>query len=133
MATALLASAKSGLVARPQRAQSRAAVRLQRRSVVRCAGPEGGNLPAELSTAIDGFVNQNKVALFIKGTRESPKCGFSKTVVQVGSRVTHCSIHTAIHAKEWHNLQHLAKVGLMSLVAPGAGRSSTRLEPPTRQ
>ena len=32
---------------------------------------------------IDGYVKQNNVCLFMKGTKDMPKCGFSNYLVQV--------------------------------------------------
>lgn len=32
---------------------------------------------------IDGLVKDNKVVVFMKGTAEQPKCGFSNAVVQI--------------------------------------------------
>ena len=40
-------------------------------------------LGEELRASIDGFVRKNKVVLFMKGTKQSPKCGFSNTCVQI--------------------------------------------------
>ena len=41
----------------------------------------------ELSEAVKGkienYVNQNKVVLFMKGTRHQPQCGFSATTVSI--------------------------------------------------
>ena len=39
-------------------------------------------LAPELKTAIDEFVQENKVVLFMKGTKQFPQCGFSNTCVQ---------------------------------------------------
>lgn len=43
----------------------------------------GVSLSPELRAALDKFVGEHKVAVFMKGTREAPQCGFSNTVVQV--------------------------------------------------
>ncbi|GAV81912.1 Glutaredoxin domain-containing protein [Cephalotus follicularis] len=40
-------------------------------------------LTPELKTTLDAVVTANKVLLFMKGTKEFPQCGFSKTVVQI--------------------------------------------------
>ena len=37
----------------------------------------------ELKGAIDGFISDNKVVLFMKGTKDAPRCGFSNTCVQI--------------------------------------------------
>ena len=37
----------------------------------------------ELKAAIDKYISENKVVVFIKGTKQFPQCGFSNTVVQV--------------------------------------------------
>jgi len=37
----------------------------------------------ELKVAIDEFVAENKVVLFMKGTKQFPQCGFSNTCVQI--------------------------------------------------
>jgi hypothetical protein len=37
----------------------------------------------ELKAAIDKYITENKVVVFIKGTKQFPQCGFSNTVVQV--------------------------------------------------
>lgn len=41
----------------------------------------------ELRAAIDTFIAQNKVVLFMKGTKEVPLCGFSNTCVQIFNSV----------------------------------------------
>jgi hypothetical protein len=38
---------------------------------------------SEFKTAVDAFLQENKVTAFIKGTRDFPQCGFSNTVLQV--------------------------------------------------
>jgi monothiol glutaredoxin len=40
-------------------------------------------LDASLRTRISDLVTQNRVVLFMKGTRQSPQCGFSAQVVQI--------------------------------------------------
>jgi len=37
----------------------------------------------ELKKAIDSFIAENKIVLFIKGTKDFPSCGFSQTVVNI--------------------------------------------------
>ncbi len=37
----------------------------------------------ELKERIDNLVNQNKVLVFMKGTKLMPQCGFSNNVVQI--------------------------------------------------
>lgn len=37
----------------------------------------------ELRAALETFVTENKIVLFIKGTKQFPQCGFSNTVVQI--------------------------------------------------
>jgi monothiol glutaredoxin len=37
----------------------------------------------EIRTRIEGLIKQNRVMLFMKGTRQFPACGFSNTVVQI--------------------------------------------------
>lgn len=37
----------------------------------------------ELKGSIDTFIAENKVVLFMKGTKEAPRCGFSNTCVQI--------------------------------------------------
>ena len=57
----------------------------------RCAVSEGMQLIAgqgmgvspELKSAIDKFIADNKIVLFMKGNRMFPQCGFSNTCVQV--------------------------------------------------
>lgn len=43
----------------------------------------GDGLPPELKSAIEEFVQNNKIVVFMKGTKEMPMCGFSNTVVQI--------------------------------------------------
>ncbi|KAK9832069.1 hypothetical protein WJX81_003982 [Elliptochloris bilobata] len=40
-------------------------------------------LSDELKLAIDKYVSENRVVLFMKGNREFPQCGFSNTCVQI--------------------------------------------------
>lgn len=37
----------------------------------------------ELKERIDNLVNQNKIVIFMKGTKLMPQCGFSNNVVQI--------------------------------------------------
>ena len=37
----------------------------------------------ELKERIDSLVNQNKIMVFLKGTKLMPQCGFSNNVVQI--------------------------------------------------
>eukprot|EP00854_Cymbomonas_tetramitiformis_P010788 gene10788-12762_t len=37
----------------------------------------------ELKEALDKFVSDNKLVLFMKGTKDFPQCGFSNTCVQI--------------------------------------------------
>lgn len=37
----------------------------------------------ELKTALDTFIEEHKIVVFMKGTKEMPMCGFSNTVVQI--------------------------------------------------
>lgn len=37
----------------------------------------------ELKEQIDSLVNQNKIMVFMKGTKLMPQCGFSNNVVQI--------------------------------------------------
>lgn len=54
----------------------------QRWFTVRAVG-QGAGLQPELRSAIDTFVQENKVVVFMKGTKDMPMCGFSNTVVQI--------------------------------------------------
>jgi len=48
------------------------------------AGPGGGSiLTPELRTAVDEFLQEHKIVLFMKGNRQFPQCGFSNTCVQI--------------------------------------------------
>ena len=48
------------------------------------ASPEAGaDLSPELKSAIEQFISENKVIVFMKGTKLMPMCGFSNTVVQI--------------------------------------------------
>ena len=45
--------------------------------------PAKATLGPELKTQIDKCVSENKVVLFMKGTKSAPRCGFSNTCVQI--------------------------------------------------
>ena len=47
------------------------------------SGSVTANMGPELKGAIDRFVSDNKIVVFMKGTAHAPKCGFSNTVVQI--------------------------------------------------
>ena len=40
-------------------------------------------LTDDFKQAIDKFVDENKIVLFMKGTKQFPQCGFSNTTVQI--------------------------------------------------
>ena len=42
--------------------------------------PADSAFTPELKKAVDTFIAENKVVLFIKGTKDFPSCGFSQTV-----------------------------------------------------
>ena len=42
-------------------------------------------LQPELKTKLDKLVKQHKIVLFMKGDKDSPKCGFSNVITQVSS------------------------------------------------
>jgi monothiol glutaredoxin len=37
----------------------------------------------ELKVAVDKFIAENKIVVFMKGSKDAPRCGFSSTVVQI--------------------------------------------------
>lgn len=43
----------------------------------------GGGMRPELKSAIDSFIADNAVVLFMKGTRQFPQCGFSNTCIVI--------------------------------------------------
>lgn len=45
--------------------------------------PAQPGLQEELRKALDDFISQNKIVLFMKGTQQFPQCGFSNTCVQI--------------------------------------------------
>jgi len=51
---------------------------------------------------IDSLLNQHKIVLFMKGTKDSPMCGFSARVVQI---LTHLNV-------EFHDINVLADESL---------------------
>ncbi|CAF0742481.1 unnamed protein product [Didymodactylos carnosus] len=40
-------------------------------------------IDSKLKQTLDDFVKQNKIAIFIKGEPEAPRCGFSNAVIQI--------------------------------------------------
>ena len=53
---------------------------------MRCQAQQGdgpGAFTPELKTAVDRLVGENKIVLFMKGTKMFPQCGFSNTCVQI--------------------------------------------------
>lgn len=40
-------------------------------------------MTTELRSALDEFVASNPVAVFMKGSKDAPQCGFSSTAVQI--------------------------------------------------
>ncbi|CAI5515155.1 unnamed protein product [Closterium sp. Naga37s-1] len=70
----LHASASRAVVAAPHR-----------RPDVRASfgAPSSGALTPELKSALDKFITENKVILFMKGNKQFPQCGFSNTCVQI--------------------------------------------------
>jgi monothiol glutaredoxin len=67
--------------------------------------PPDSTFTPELKKAIDTFIADNKVVLFIKGTKDFPSCGFSQTVSGVGRRGGVCAsspqpIHLSIHSQK---------------------------------
>ncbi|KAL3133663.1 hypothetical protein ABBQ32_008171 [Trebouxia sp. C0010 RCD-2024] len=64
--------------------QSRRLPHHERRAPNASIGPSQGlGLSPELHTAIDKFIQDNKIVLFMKGNRMFPQCGFSNTCVQI--------------------------------------------------
>ncbi|CAM6108233.1 unnamed protein product [Calypogeia fissa] len=58
----------------------------RRGSLLGCRASFGGStgaLTPELKSALDNFVQSNKVVLFMKGNRDFPQCGFSNTCIQI--------------------------------------------------
>ena len=45
--------------------------------------PKGENADAQLLSEIEGWVKQNKVCLFMKGSPQMPMCGYSKLAVEI--------------------------------------------------
>jgi len=44
-------------------------------------------MEAELQDRIQSIIDENKIVLFMKGTKNFPQCGFSATVVEVMKRM----------------------------------------------
>lgn len=84
-------AAASTLSASVRIAPSRTAIRSTNRVVAKApvravraeAAPEFAGLGPEMKGAVDKFLGENKIVLFMKGNKEQPKCGFSNTVVQI--------------------------------------------------
>eukprot|EP00475_Leptophrys_vorax_P022766 TRINITY_DN30988_c0_g1_i1.p1 TRINITY_DN30988_c0_g1~~TRINITY_DN30988_c0_g1_i1.p1 ORF type:complete len:180 (+),score=21.40 TRINITY_DN30988_c0_g1_i1:93-632(+) len=80
---------RSTFVYVPLRQRSAAIVSSQsrRQSAIRASfgggAPSSESLTPELKSALDKFVAENKVVLFMKGTKQFPQCGFSNTCVQI--------------------------------------------------
>uniref|UniRef100_A0A7S2X4E8 Glutaredoxin domain-containing protein n=1 Tax=Chloropicon roscoffensis TaxID=1461544 RepID=A0A7S2X4E8_9CHLO len=56
------------------------------RRTATCEAQQGeapGALTPELRAAVDRLVGENKIVLFMKGTKMFPQCGFSNTCVQI--------------------------------------------------
>jgi monothiol glutaredoxin len=63
----------------------------------------------ELQDKIKKDIADNKIMLYMKGTKEMPMCGFSSTVVNILN--THNVDYKATNVLEDHNIRHeLAKV-----------------------
>ena len=57
------------------------------KDIFKVVGPEQSNTPApasggDINQRISADIEQNKILLYMKGTPESPQCGFSAAVVQ---------------------------------------------------
>ena len=74
--TTMARAMRGARVARDGRATTRAPGRARRARVAAQMGPE-------LRASIDAFVAENRVVLFMKGTKDAPRCGFSNTCVQI--------------------------------------------------
>ena len=65
-------------------AVKRVAAKAPVRGLVRAeAAPEFAGLGPEMKTAVDKFLGDNKIVVFMKGDKDQPRCGFSNTVVQI--------------------------------------------------
>ena len=63
-------------------AVKRVAAKAPVRGLVRAeAAPEFAGLGPEMKTAVDKFLGDNKIVVFMKGDKEAPRCGFSSKVV----------------------------------------------------
>lgn len=74
-----MSTARAAMVCAPVRARAGGYARARgavRRVTTRAMGPE-------LRESVDAFVRENKVVLFMKGTKAAPRCGFSNTCVQI--------------------------------------------------
>ncbi|CEF96812.1 Monothiol glutaredoxin-related [Ostreococcus tauri] len=74
-----MSTARAAMVCAPVRARGGVRARARgavRRVTTRAMGPE-------LRESVDAFVRENKVVLFMKGTKAAPRCGFSNTCVQI--------------------------------------------------
>ena len=74
-----MTTARAAVVCAPVRARAGGCARARtgvRRVTTRAMGPE-------LRESVDAFVRENKVVLFMKGTKAAPRCGFSNTCVQI--------------------------------------------------
>ncbi|CAI7888201.1 unnamed protein product [Closterium sp. NIES-54] len=81
-----LSSSFLGVPLRLHASASRAVVAApHRRPDVRASfgAPSSGALTPELKSALDKFITENKVILFMKGNKQFPQCGFSNTCVQI--------------------------------------------------
>jgi hypothetical protein len=55
------------------------------RATLRPLVARGLALDASVKQNIDALVNKQKVVVFMKGEKDSPRCGFSNAVTQVSS------------------------------------------------
>ena len=59
-------------------AVKRVAAKAPVRGLVRAeAAPEFAGLGPEMKTAVDKFLGDNKIVVFMKGDKDQPRCGFS--------------------------------------------------------
>jgi hypothetical protein len=79
----------------------------------------GTGVSPELKSAIETYINENKVVVFIKGTKQFPQCGFSNTVVQVSWRHASSASPNGLHWR-WPVLQkhHLCLCTALPAVRP---------------
>ncbi|XP_075976438.1 glutaredoxin 3 [Anticarsia gemmatalis] len=45
--------------------------------------PASGDAPQKLEDRLKALINRHKVMVFMKGNRDQPRCGFSKTLIQI--------------------------------------------------